>query len=308
MMRNCFWIGFGAIGLICSSCDRKPAVEPVPKPAQTSLTTTQTFQVKGIIVELKPAAAVARIKHEEIPNYMPAMTMPFTVLDTNELAELKPGDPVSFRMSVTKTDGWIDQIKKRDLDITEMNKTILPPDAGIRFVRDVEPLMEGDPLPNYTFTNQLGQAVNLTNFQGQAVAITFIFTRCPYPTFCPLMSNNFKEAYTALKSSPGGPTNWQLLEISIDPEYDSPQVLTAYADRYQNDPKHWQFLTGPLVDVTAITEQFGLQFVKDESGGISHNLRTVVVDVTGHIQKIIPENKWTPAELVEEIKRATAGK
>jgi protein SCO1/2 len=296
------------VGLGVVSCDRKspaPTGEPNPAPA-VSMTTTQVFQVNGVIVELIPTEKSVRIRHEEVPDYMPAMTMPFEVLNTNELAGLNVGDPVAFRMTVTETTGWIDQIKQRVVDPAELNQIILPANAPLRIVRDVEPLAVGDLLPDYWFTNQLGRAVSLAGFRGKALAITFIFTRCPYPTFCPLMSNNFKAAYAALRQNSSAPTNWHLLEITIDPEFDTPERLKAYAATYQADPQHWSFLTGPLIEVTAITEQFGLQFTREPGGGINHNLRTIVVAPSGRVQKIIPENKWTADELVAEVLKATA--
>ncbi|MEK7780962.1 MAG: SCO family protein [Verrucomicrobiota bacterium] len=290
------------------SCEPKTASAPKETtPAATpSVTSTQIFQVNGVIVELLPTEKSARIRHEEIPDYMPAMTMSFDVLDTNELAGLAVGDPVAFRMTVTDTTGWIDQIKKRDVDPADANKNILPANAPMRLVRDVEPLAVGDLLPDYRFTNQLGRAVNLAEFRGNALAITFIFTRCPYPTYCPLMSNNFKAAHDALRQNPGSPTNWHLLEITIDPDFDTPERLKGYAGMYKADPTRWSFLTGALIDVTAITEQFGLQFTREPGGGISHNLRTVVIDASGRAQKIIAENKWTAEELVEEVIKAAA--
>jgi len=302
-----FWAVLLIVGLGVVACDRKsaPPAEPNPAPG-VSLTATQIFQVRGVIVELLPAEKTVRIKHEEVPNYMPAMTMPFEVLDTNELAGLTAGDPVAFRMLVTETTGWIDEIQKREVTAAEANRNILPPGASLRLVRDVEPLAVGDLLPDYRFTNQLGRAVNLAEFRGNVLAITFIFTRCPFPTFCPLMSNNFKAAFELLRQNPNAPTNWHLLAITIDPEFDTPERLKAYAATYRVAPERWSFLTGTLIDVTAITEQFGLQFTREPDGGISHNLRTVVVDATGRIQKIIPENKWTAAELVEEMVQAAA--
>src|SRR6185295_18068908 len=107
----------------------------------------------GVVVEVKPAEKSVEIKHEDIPGYMRAMTMSFDVKDTNELAGLAAGDQVSFRMNVTKTYGWIDQIQR-----TGVRTNILPTTGPFRFVRDVEPLNEGDLLPDYHFTNQLGQA------------------------------------------------------------------------------------------------------------------------------------------------------
>ncbi|MCU0785015.1 MAG: copper-binding protein [Verrucomicrobia bacterium] len=113
--------------------------------------TQQVFQVKGAVMELHPEEKTVRIKHEEIPGYMKAMTMSFDVRDTNELAGLEAGDTVTFRMTVTHTDGWIDQVKR--LNVSRTNT--LPTTGQFRFVRDVEPLNIGDPLPEYHFTNHL---------------------------------------------------------------------------------------------------------------------------------------------------------
>jgi len=208
-------------------------------------------------------------------------------------------------MTVTETDGWIDQIRKLDAP-----RTNTPPKSGpFRLVRDVEPLSVGDMLPEYHFTNQLGQAVSLSQFRGQALAITFIFTRCPFPTFCPLMSNNFREVQDALLKNANGPTNWHLLTITFDPEWDTPPRLKGYASQFYADPQRWSFLTGTLIDITAIAEQFGLLFWREGGGGnISHNLRTAVVDARGQVQKIFTENKWTSNDLAEEILKAAQAK
>jgi protein SCO1/2 len=306
-MKRWVWILNLGLMMAVTSCEKKSPevipVAPVAMLASTS-TNTQVFQVKGVVVELMPAERSVRIRHEEIPGYMDAMTMPFEVKATNELAGLTAGDSVAFRMNVTEKDGWIDQIKK--LDQPPVNT---PPAAtGIRIVRDVEPLTVGDALPEYHFTNQLGQVVSLSQFRGQALAFTFIFTRCPFPTFCPLMSNNFRTVQDALAAAPGGPTNWHLLTISFDPDYDTPERLKNYAATYHADPAHWSFLTGTLIDITALSEQVGLQFWKDPQGGLNHNLRTVVVDARGRVQRIFTENKWTPEELTAELVRAAAAK
>jgi protein SCO1/2 len=236
---------------------------------------------------------------------MEAMTMMFDVRDAKELAGLQAGDTVSFRMLVTDDDGWIDQLKKLDGP-----RTPLPPEPStFRRVRDVEPLAVGDKLPDYTFTNTLGHMVKLSEFQGRALGITFIFTRCPFPTFCPRLSSNFSEAAEKLKAMSNGPTNWHLLSITIDPEYDTPSRLQTYAQRYKADPGNWDFLTGALIDITALGEQFGLQFWRSNPNEpINHNVRTVVVDATGRIQWITPENDWKAETLVEQMVRAARAK
>ena len=289
------------------SCAEKTPYLPPPAPAPAATPTQQVFQVKGTVVELLPAEKSVRIKHEAIQDYMDAMTMPFDVKDTNELAGLTAGDGIVFRLTVTEKEGWIDQIKK--VSVSAPPKNPVPTTGPFRFVREVEPLNIGDPLPDYRFTNQLGQAVNFSQFRGQALAFTFIFTRCPFPTFCPLMSNNFREVQDALLKLPNAPTNWQLLTISFDPEWDTPGRLKAYAQGLRHDPRHWSFLTGELVDITALAEQVGEIFTRDANGSnISHNLRTVVVDARGRVQTIIAENKWQPAELVAELVKAAAAK
>ncbi|MEO5804088.1 MAG: SCO family protein [Verrucomicrobiota bacterium] len=284
-----------AFCLICISCGKQSDNFSTEKSGKTN---QQIFQVKGVIEEIKPDGKSAVIKHEEIPNYMAAMTMEFETKTTNELRGLKPGDAISFRMIVTDDDGWIDQVKKLNVPPTET-----PSRATFRRVRDVDPLNVGDALPEYHFTNQLGNAVSLSELKGKALAIDFIFTTCPFPTMCPRLSQNFSEAQKKLKEMPNAPTNWLLLTISFDPEKDTPDVLKKYAAGFNYDPQHWSFLTGDLMEITAIAEQFGQTFWR-EGGSISHNVRTAVIDTTGKVQKIIPENKWTSDELVQEILEA----
>ena len=238
------------------------------------------------------------IRHETITNYMPAMTMPFEAKESKELTGLKAGDVVSFRLTVTASDSWIDQIRKQ----TPAAPTELPSRATVRLARDVEPLQVGDPLPEYRFTNELGQAVSTSQFKGQALAVTFIFTRCPLPNFCPRMSSNFAEVQKKLLAMSSF-TNWHLFTISFDPEFDTPPIMKAYAQRFGAQPQHWNFLTGDLIDITAISEQFGEIFWR-EQGTLNHNLRTVVVDATGRVHQILTGNNWTSDELVEEMLKA----
>jgi protein SCO1/2 len=285
---------------------------PAPKNGATADSvrgSNQVFTLKGVVKELNPDGKTIQIRHEAIPNYMVAMTMPFIAKDPKELSGLKPGDAITFRMTVTADDTWIDEIRK-DENGFSANKaqgpvtSQLPTNALVRVLRDVDPLQIGDKLPEYHFTNELGQAVSTMDFKGQALAITFIFTRCPLPNFCPRMSSNFDDAQKKLLSLPNAPTNWHLLTISFDPEFDSPVILKSYADRYKADPKHWSFLTGDIADITAISDQFGQKFWREE-GAINHNLRTVVIDDAGRVQTILQGNSWTADDLVAELKKAT---
>ncbi|HXG48737.1 MAG TPA: SCO family protein [Methylomirabilota bacterium] len=273
-----------------------------PEAARPADTNRQVYQVKGVIRELHPDRKKVKVSHEEIPGYMEAMTMMLDVKDARELDGLQTNDQISFHMVVTENDGWIERITRLGV-ATGAITTSAPP--TFRRAREVEPLNVGDVMPDYPFTNQVGRPVRLSDFKGQAVAITFIFTRCPFPTFCPRMTDHFQTVHNQLLTMPGGPTNWHLLTISFDPEFDTPAMLRNYASRYKYDPTRWSFLTGDLIEITAITEQFGLQFWR-EGGTINHNLRTVVIDAGGRVQWIRRENEWKPEELIAEMVKAAA--
>ena len=301
-MRQVFtWPLVAVLTCAMASCTRNTAGQQTA--ASVPPSGTQFFSVTGLVKELQPDGKTVVIQHEEIPHYMQAMTMPFEVRDTNELAGLKPGDQVSFRMLVTEKDGWIDQLTK----LGSTNVAEAPPGDPFRRVRFVEPLNVGDRMPDYVFTNELGQVIHLADFQGQALAFTFIYTRCPFPNFCPRMSSNFADAYKKLSSAADAPKNWRLLSISFDPEHDKPELLRSYAKRYGYETNHWSFVTGALIDIDAITEQFGLMFPR-EGVGFNHNLRTVVVDAQGKVQKVLTGNEWKVEDLVAEIVKAAAAK
>lgn len=263
----------------------------------------QVYQVKGTVREVKAGEKVVKIAHEEIPGYMVAMTMDFSVTNAAELNGLQPGDVVTFRMTVTKDDGWIDQIARTG------SNAPLPAPESMRRVRYVDPLAVGDALPEYTFTNELGRVVKLSDFKGRALVLNFIFTRCPFPTFCPRASKGLQETQAALKARQHGPTNWHFLSITIDPDYDTPPRLKGYGRIYDADPQHWSFLTGTLEDITAIAEQFGLQFWRDTPQSVpNHNLRTVVIDAAGKVQWVTVENEWKVESLADQVVKAAEAK
>jgi protein SCO1/2 len=232
------------------------------------------------------------------------MTMTLDVRTTNDIAILATNDQVTFKMVVTETDGWIQDVKKIGVDATSQGQQ---PRPSTRLVRDVEPLAVGDKMPSYPFTNSLGEKVELKDFAGQAYAITFIFTRCPFPTFCPRMNTNFEQAYTQLNSNQNAPTNWHLFSISFDPDFDTPERMKEYAKTYKSDPKKWSWVTGAMIEIDAITEQLGVVFAF-ENGTINHNLRTAVVDRNGVIRQIFWGNEWTAEQLAKELVAGAEGK
>src|SRR5437899_1868992 len=143
-MQRWFIIFIIGLAMLAVSCSERTV--SVPLPATAAAPTQQVFEANGTIVELLPAEKSVRIQHEAIPDYMPAMTMPFDVKDTNELAGLAVGDAITFRLTVTEKEGWIDQIRKVGVRAPRTNT--VPTSGPFRLVRDVEPLNVGDPLPN----------------------------------------------------------------------------------------------------------------------------------------------------------------
>lgn len=300
------WILVPVLLVASVSMSCKDPVKPEPATKADVASSEQRFQVKGVVQEVSPGRRKVKIAHEKIPGYMEAMTMTFEVKDERELAGLQAGDSIAFRMIVTKEDGWIDQIQKLAA-VTNAAPAAVPTPDTFRRVRDVDPLKVGDLVPEYRFTNELGQAVRLGDFKGKAVALTFIFTRCPFPTFCPRMSSNFEQAKKQIKALPNSPANWHLLSLTIDPQFDTPTVLKGYARNHGYDSGHWSFLTGDLIEITAIAEQFELMFWRPdpkEVTGISHNLRTVVLDTEGRVRKVFTENEWKVEDLVSELVKA----
>lgn len=266
------------------------------------------YFVTGVVKELKANGSNLVIRHEAIPGFMPAMTMPFTARDSREIASVHAGEKVRFRLLVTDDESWIDSVER--LGVT--NEPALPFQyETARIVRDVEPLKIGDPMPDYPFTNELGAPVRLSDFRGQAIGLTFIFTRCPLPEFCPRMLKNFSIVHRALQEQAqrGGPTNWHLVAMSFDPLFDTPPVLKNYAQRYAYDPARWTFLTGAMIDIDAITEQVGMVFRRQTPTALpDHNVRTAVISPAGRLLRLTVGNTWKPEDLVRDLSDAAAGR
>ena len=265
------------------------------------------FTVSGVVKSIEPDLSRARIHHEEIPDYMKEMTMPFNIRNTNEWASIQADDTISFLLHVTDGRSWIDGVEKLSAEVPSLDE--LSKTAPWRRVREVEPLMIGDMLPDYPMTNQLSKPISFEQYRGKALAITFIYTRCPLPDFCPKMNKQFLDAQQKLKALQDGPDNWQLLSISFDPVNDTPERLKFYASAYQYDPEKWSFATGAMIEIDALTEQFGLMFYRSENTVMDwdHNLRTVLVDPKGKIQEILIGNTWNTDELVEKMVKLARG-
>lgn len=260
-----------------------------------------SFQARGVIKELGVDGATVVVQHEAVAGYMPAMTMPFKVREPQDLVGLRAGDRVSFRLRVTDTQSWIDQISRiAAIPAEEQSRSVEPQPANRG-----EGSRPRHSLLAFKFTNELDQAVALDDFHGQALAITFFFTRCPIPDYCPRLSKNFQEAARKLRALPGGPTNWHFLSVSFDTDFDNPQVLKAYGELYHYDPTHWSFLTGPADQIGELARLSDVKFERD-GGSFNHNFRTLIVDAAGHLQMVFPTGGDLAEAVVAEILKAAA--
>jgi protein SCO1/2 len=278
--------------LLAVGCKREAPAPPV------SAATSQTYSVRGVVQEIPPGHRHATVKHEKIPGYMAAMTMDFSVRDTNALAGFAPGDEITFTLVVTENDDWIENLQR-----TGKTGGVSGPSGW----HTVEPeLAVGDTLPDYEFTSETGRTVKFSDFRGQAVAFTFFFTSCPLPEYCPRMNKNLAEARQMLLANTSAPANWQLLSISFDSAFDQPLILASYAGIYRGtNADRWLFAVASTNTLAGLAPKVDLNFWR-ENGTISHNLRTVVLDGTGKIFKQFDGNEWTAQQLAAAL-RAAAG-
>ena len=260
----------------------------------------QTYEVRGVVEEIGLDHRVAVIRHGAIPGYMPAMTMEFRVLEPGELVAIMPRDEVTFRLVVSEDSHWIESVRRVNASNAELSEFPHSPKPGI-----TPALKSGDTMPDHELLGENGRPVRFAEFRGEALAFTFIFTRCPLPDYCPRMSRNFEKARALLEGQAKGPTNWHFLSISFDSEFDQPLVLTHYARSYRGDDfQHWIFASASTNVLAQLSGELDLAVTRDR-GGFSHNLRTVVLDTHGRVLRQFTGNKWTPEDLAESILQAS---
>ena len=257
------------------------------------------YDFKGKVVLVEKDKHSVTIAHEDIKDYMPAMTMPFAVKDDWAFDILVPGDQVSAVYVVDGTQSWLEE-----LVITKEKAETVSPLPG----QAIE-AKAGDEVPNYRLVNQDGKAIRIHDYKGKALLLTFIFTRCQDPDQCTLMSSNFATVDQELQKQPELYGKTHLLSISFDPEYDTPKVLrsygAAYTGRYTDETfDHWEFASGSADEVKGIAQFFGLRYYKDTESGkeqVIHSLRTAVIGPDSKIVKVYRGNEWKPDEVLKDL-------
>jgi protein SCO1 len=263
----------------------------------------RTFPLKGQILAIAAATRPdgrreITVKHEDIPNFMPAMTMAYVVRQPALLDGLAPGD--LFTATLVSAGA--------ELYLTDLEKTGhagLPADA--RAVKILDVMQPGDEVPDDPLQDQTGATRKLSDWRGRALAVTFVYTRCPLPDFCPLMDRRFGELQRAIAADARLRDRVHLVSVTFDPAHDTPAVIQAHATARGADPQTWSYLTGPAAAIERFTSRFGVSAVAgtDAAQTITHNLRTAVIDRQGRLMTIHSGNEWTVDELLADLRKAS---
>lgn len=262
----------------------------------------RSFSTRGVIREVPAGGKTLLVRHEEIPGFMPPMTMEFDVRNTNELAGLKTGDTITFNVMATDEDSWIEGIQRAGTNAAPRIQQQGPSAASLLHAAQLKP---GDELPDAELLTEDGRSIKISSFEGKVLAFTFIFTRCPLPNFCPRMNQNFYRARDLLLEDKGN-TNWQFLSISFDPDFDKPGVLSRYAYSYRGENSNgWVFASAPTNVMSSMSPLLDFRFA-NEGGSFQHNLRTVVLDPKRRVYKQFEGNSWKAAELAQAMKEASS--
>ncbi len=260
------------------------------------------YPLKGVVVSVDQAAGKVIVRHEAIPGYMDAMTMPFSVAESKMLTELRPGDEIEAKLVVGEKSSRLEGIvvSRRS------------PAASVQTIPEQGPYGKpGDAAPETVLVGQDGKPLSLRDFRGKAVAVTFIFTRCPLPEFCPRMNSQFAEMEVSLAKEPALYGKTQLLSVSFDPEHDTPEVLRDFRERFLRGvkgvaPAHWKFVTGTMDRIKEFATFFGLTYLKSGDQFV-HSLATAVITPDGKVFSIRRGNDWEAPDVIADLRKAAAG-
>jgi len=289
----CIVIGMAAL----SGCHRQQ------NGSQDSADTSsyKVYKLRGKVAAANSSAGEVTLNHEAIPGYMDAMTMPYKLKDPSILGELHPGDVITADVLVSQGD-----------DATVLLDHIVVVAQG---KPDYRPAMiyhvpaKGDAVPDFKLRNQDGRTIHLSQFRGQELLITFIYTRCPLPNFCPLVTRNFAAIDNQINADQALRGKMHLLCVSFDPEHDTPERLKAYGEQYiSSDAKsefaHWDFAVPEKPVLTEMAKYFNVGMSDASDGTITHTLSTTLIGRDGKVLKFYPGNEWTPQQVVADVKQS----
>ena len=277
------WLRAAAIVLLtavcCVSCSSAPAVD------------ARRFQIRGVVSGHEASPSRVVVAHEAIKGFMPAMTMAFEVREDG--VPLEAGDRIVATLVVTDSRSWLENVK------VTANAGVVAPAVATR-----GSATEGTNVPAFPLVDQNGRSITLRDFTGRVLVVTFIYSRCPLPEFCPLMVQHL-EALRRRAAAEGFLDRMALLGVTLDPEFDTPTVLQSYGrsmlagdDRFDR----WTLATGSVRQIEDVATFFGVGYRLERAGFITHTLATAVVNVDGRIVRVLPSNSWRVDELTDLVK------
>ncbi len=259
----------------------------------------QEFEIVGKVVSVDKAGKRVVVNHEAIPGFMDAMTMPFALRDPFYLDIMEPGDELRAKLVVEDGRSYLDEVAVQ-------RQTTIP---GAATTPDTNAPREpeiGATVPGFRLVNEDNKEFSLDEFRGRAVLLTFIYTRCPLPDYCPLMTSNFGDIARLLAGAGVPADKVQLLQISFDPEHDTPAALREYEARNIPDKQRRDRITsatGAPAEVRRIANYFGLLYSQNPNGEIDHSLRTALIAPDGKLVKVYRGNEWKPEEVAADLRR-----
>ena len=286
---------FGVLVGMPSGCRRQgdsssgAELHPVP-------VTIRHYRLHGMVLATSVATDEITVQHGDIPGFMPAMTMVYKVKNLSDVQKLRPGDEITADiLAPSDSDNYLlDQVV-----ITSKKGRALPPS-----MLPAHQLMVGETVPDVPLVNQDGKAIHLTDYLGKAVLVTFIYTRCPMPTACPLITSHFAKVNDLLEKTPAAYAASQLISVSLDPSYDKPPVLRQYGLAYLDDNAaafgHWEFAVTTPADLKRLAQAFGLQYT-EEDNQITHTMQTTLLDKDNRVAQQWPGSGWNPADIASAV-------
>jgi protein SCO1 len=252
------------------------------------------YSIQGEVISADPAKKLLTVKHGDIPGLMPAMTMTYQVAEPKQIESLQPGDKITADLVVSESKGRLEKIV-----LVSKGDGKASPGTSQRIPE------KGDTVPDFALVNQDGKIIHFGDYRGKVLLVTFIYTRCPLPDFCPRMNENFRAVQKLLQDVPGSTERAEFLSISFDPEHDTPAVLKHYASLYKKSAAgeksfDWQFAAPSVKDLPDLAQFFGL-VIQPAQAQIVHSLSTTVIGPDGKVEKWFSDNEWTPADAAQAM-------
>jgi protein SCO1 len=265
----------------------------------------KVYKLRGKVVATDSAKGAVTLNHEAIPGFMEAMTMPYKLKDGSILGELHPGDVITADLLVSQdpnADVLLDHIV-----VVGQGKPDYRPAVSYHVPA------AGDAVPDFKLRNQDSRPIRLAQFKGDALLLTFIYTRCPLPDFCPRVTHNFAEVNRQLAADPAIYTKTHLLCVSFDPEHDTPERLRAYGATYIGSDAtdafmHWDFAVPEEPVLKQMAQYFDVGMTAGPDETISHTLSTTLIGPDGRVVKFYPGNEWTVEQVTADVKQLLGGK